>query len=69
LRDPNLGATREIFWNAPEVFKEHFASVFHFLYLGLPFVLFSLWGRRSSTRSTAGSGSFASASRQPLRPL
>ena len=44
LQDPNLGATREIFWNAPEVFKEHFASVFHFLYLGLPFVLFALWG-------------------------
>ena len=44
LQDPNLGETREIFWNSPQVFKEHFLDLFHFLYLGLPFVLFALWG-------------------------
>ncbi len=44
LQDESLGETREIFWNAPEIFREHFADLFHFLYLGLPFVLFAIWG-------------------------
>ncbi|MEW6267968.1 MAG: (Fe-S)-binding protein [Thermodesulfobacteriota bacterium] len=44
LQDTKLGETREIFWNAPEIFREHFADLFHFVYLGLPFVLFALWG-------------------------
>jgi len=44
LQDGTLGETREILWNAPQVFKEHFVDFFHFLYLGLPFVLFGLWG-------------------------
>jgi len=44
LQDTKLGETREIFWNAPEVFKEHFAALFHFVYLGLPAILFTLWG-------------------------
>lgn len=43
LQDLDRGETREIFWNAPEVFKEHFADIAHFVFLGLPFVLFSIW--------------------------
>lgn len=44
LQDPNLGETREIFWNAPQVFKEHFFVLFDFFYGGLAFFLFALWG-------------------------
>ncbi|MDG2305361.1 MAG: (Fe-S)-binding protein [Candidatus Binatia bacterium] len=44
LQDLNRGETREIFWNAPEIFKEHFVELFDFIVLGLPFVLFGLWG-------------------------
>ncbi len=44
LQRLDLGETREIFWNAPGIFHEHFANVLHFLYLGLPFVLFAIWG-------------------------
>lgn len=44
LQDPNLGETREIFWNAPQVFKEHFFVLLDFFYGGLAFFLFALWG-------------------------
>jgi len=44
LQDANLGETREIFWNAPQVFKEHVFVVFDFFYGGLAFFLFALWG-------------------------
>jgi len=43
LQDLNRGETREIFWNAPEIFKEHFGSILGFLYLGLPVILFTIW--------------------------
>jgi Fe-S oxidoreductase len=43
LQDLNRGETREIFWNAPEAFRWHFADVLQFLYLGLPAVLFGIW--------------------------
>ncbi len=44
LQNLNLGETREIFWGAPEIFREHFVELFDFVVLGLPFVLFGLWG-------------------------
>ena len=44
MQNLGLGATREILWNAPSFFREHFAVVLHFLGLGLPFVLFAVWG-------------------------
>ncbi len=44
LQDLNLGQTREVFWNAPEIFKEHFAEILHFFYVGLAFFLFAIWG-------------------------
>jgi hypothetical protein len=43
LQDLNRGETREIFWNAPEIFKEHFGNILGFLYLGLPVILFTIW--------------------------
>jgi len=44
LQNLGLGETREIFWGAPQIFHEHFARLFDFMVLGLPFVLFALWG-------------------------
>ena len=44
LQDLNVGETREIFWNAPQVFKEHFFDLFGFFYAGAAFFLFALWG-------------------------
>ena len=44
LQNLNLGETREIFWGAPEIFRVHFVELFDFIVLGLPFVLFGLWG-------------------------
>ena len=38
-----MGETREILWNVPGFFRDHFLSIFHLVDLGLPFVLFGLW--------------------------
>lgn len=43
LQRLDLGETREVFWNAPEIFREHFIELFDFVYLGLPVVLFGIW--------------------------
>ncbi|MGH7805585.1 MAG: (Fe-S)-binding protein, partial [Candidatus Binatia bacterium] len=36
--------TREIFWNAPRWFAEHFIGFFELVWLGVPFLLFAIWG-------------------------
>jgi hypothetical protein len=48
VQDLNRGETREIFWNAPEFFKDHFADILGLVHLGPPFLLFAFWG---ATRS------------------